>query len=143
LKYNIQPDDVIRLDGGQNLWTRPPLSEIKDPADPSKIALQLAVLHIYNHPFQIVDSDHNKREFDRTAAFLGTRVRLTIPVNTAAPNDPLPTGLLDAELSCLAMREQFVVRILNHLRTGAPLVGGGHGGCGSEVCGCPDGHNGL
>jgi hypothetical protein len=66
---------------------------------------------------------------------------LNIPVTTPSPDKDLPLGLLDAELSCLAMREQFTVRILNHLRTGAPFQGGEHGGCGSEVCGSPDCQN--
>jgi hypothetical protein len=140
LKYRIAGPNFIRLTAGPPLWNCPALSQIPDAANPANTAVQLAVLHIYNQPVELVDAAHNVLEFNRASAFLGTKIQLAIGIPAPQMDAQPPLGMLEDELKCLAHREISVVRIVDHLRTTRALGPGQAGGCGSELCGCPDGH---
>jgi hypothetical protein len=137
LQYNIQGPDNVALAGGTQLWMCPPLAQVPDPTHPAQVKLQLATLHVYNHPTRLVDDKHNEREFNRAAAFLGVDLKLPKAVEIDDPSDP-PFGMLADEVGCLAHREDAVVRILNAIRRGEVPGKGQSSGCGSKLCGCAD-----
>jgi hypothetical protein len=95
----------------------------------------ISVLHVLNEPEVEVDDNHVLEEFRRSAAIYGVNLSLSQPAQLPNTHDPLPQGLLSAELLSADKRQSRVFEMIGLIRQEAEnvRVGGSIGG--GRVCG--------